>query len=167
MPESVHVVSFCYTAAVTINVKLPYNTGTFKHSIVARKSVIDLQVPTRSDRNQVVQPQRMVGSWKFRILKLERPVVLFLAANNSASQPAWQFSRPAPSIFAYAKRRLTHEAAHLIKCASAYMYPIVKVLTFGHFRILNLYNVLPPGFYHMTINDTNWCRIRNPTQSRP
>ena len=64
--------------------------------------------PTRSDTNHVVQPQEMARGLKFRIYKVER--LHYLCSKNKSAD---QLHCNHAFVFAYAKSRFSHDAAHI------------------------------------------------------
>ena len=62
--------------------------------------------PTRSDTNQAVQPHKMARGLKFRIKEVEGLYYL-CSKTKGADQLICVF------VFAYAKSRFSHNAAHL------------------------------------------------------
>ena len=61
--------------------------------------------PTRSDTNLAVQPQKMTGSFKFRISEVVG--LYYLCGENKGAAQLCAF------VFAYAKSRFSHDVAHL------------------------------------------------------
>ena len=70
-------------------------------------------VPTRSDTNRAVQPQKMARDLKFRIKKVEGSYYL-LAKTNALISFAVTAKLICVFVFAYAKRWFSHDTAHII-----------------------------------------------------
>ena len=66
---------------------------------------------TMSHTNQAVQPQKMARSLKFGIYEVEG-LYFLCSENKGAAQLICIF------VFAYAKNRFSHDAAHIVKVVS-------------------------------------------------
>ena len=73
-------------------------------SLVAKK--LSSGIPTRSDTNRAVQPQKMAIGLKFRI-KVVEGLYYPCSENKGADQLLIYF------VFAYAESRFSHDAAHM------------------------------------------------------
>ena len=69
-------------------------------------------IPTRSDTNRAVQPQKMVRDFKFRIRKY-RDCTICVAKTKVLISCAVTAQLICGFVFAYAKSRFSHDGAHI------------------------------------------------------
>ena len=79
---------------------------------------MSLGFPTRSDTNRAVQPQKTVRGLKFQDLGSryvdKRDCTIYIAKTKALISCAVTAQLICVFVFAYAKRRFSHDAAHLI-----------------------------------------------------
>ena len=81
--------------------------------------------PLGSSKHRAVQPQKMVIGSKFRIYKVEE-FTIYKATTKVLISFAVTAKLICDFVFAYAKGRISHDAAHMLQANFSYVNPLYR-----------------------------------------